>query len=146
MGNSTQLNDLNHTEKEFVLHSVTHPKDSSAEAARQAGITPESARTRAYEMNQKPEIQQAIAELREKIGDGIDVKQLVTDTLTNVAMNGADRDKVNAAVHLGKTQAMFTDVVETTKKDYDDQKLLDEIEEKFGKEARDKAAEELGGE
>jgi len=143
------LNELRDKEQKFVLHAVTNPDASAAESARQAGVAPASARNRGYEMKNTPQIQQAIAELSAKIGDvgDIDIKGLVNSTLINQVMNAkADRDKQTAAIALGKTQAMFTDVVETTAKDYDDKALLDDIEHRFGKEAREIAAQELGEE
>lgn len=139
-------NELDKREAKFVLNIVKG--DNKSEAARNAGYPETSAGQRGSEMSQKPEIQQAIQALKDKVGNvaDIDVKELVNTTLINMAMDNttADRDKLQAVQLLGKTQKMFVDVQETTSKDIDDADLLDEIEISFGKEARDKAAVELG--
>lgn len=148
MENDNIFNDLDESEKRFALHVVTHPEDSAAEAARQAGAPDHSARQRAYELNQRPAVQQAIQALKEKIGsmDKIDVEELVNHSLVDILTNEEThaRDKLNAAQLLGKTKAMFTDKVEQTTKDMTDEELLNEIEKVYGKEARNKAAKDLG--
>ncbi len=147
MENDNIFNGLDNREQKFVLNLVQDDSNAS-QAARDAGFPETSAGQRASEMQKKPEVQQAIAALKEKVGDpdDVDITEFVKTSLLDMASSDevADRDKLNAIQMLGKTQAMFTDKVEQTTKDMSDEELLEEIEKTYGKEARNKAAKDLG--
>ena len=55
----------------------------------------------------------------------------------------APRDRINAAVNLGKTEGMFKDVIETRDITRPEGDFLDEVEREFGKEARENAERKL---
>lgn len=132
--------------REFTLLYFT--KGNKAQAARDIGIKETSAKQRGYQMANDDDVKTLLEEL-ESID--MDMSEVTEDTIKKGILKeavGADasRDRLNAWQMLGKTKGMFVDVQENRnpERDLDDKKLLDEIEQEFGKEARNKAAIDLG--
>lgn len=145
--NNIDFSNLSHREREYVLN-LPKAKGNKSEAARLTGIPSTYAGQEAYKMEQKPEVQKAIEELNKRVGDisNLDIQEVVTKGLMDIALKSkADRDKLNALQLLGKTKAMFTDSY-VEKHEIDNATLLEDFERKYGKEARDKLAIELGEE
>jgi len=129
----------------FALHSMIKP-DNNSESARAAGYEGNRADQRGYELANDSQVQILMEKLKKEIGDtnNINIKELVTQTLVNEVLTAdAPRDRINAAVNLGKTEGMFKDVIETRDITRPEGDFLDEVEREFGKEARENAERKL---
>lgn len=131
--------------QDFAIHSMIKP-DNNSESARVAGYEGKRADQRGYELANDSQVQLLMDKLKREIGDtnNIDIKELVTQTLVNEVLTAdAPRDRINAAVNLGKTEGMFKDVIETKDITRPEGDFLDEVEKEFGKEARENVERKL---
>ena len=129
-------------EKVYALHYVT--SGNKAESARQAGYSDVTARQRGHELSLDPDIQLLVDGLKKYQSSVITEDFIKAGLLKEALTADQSRDRREALHLLAKNKGMMKDVVEQTTITKDDETLLDEIEKRFGNEARDKAAIELG--
>ena len=132
---------------DFAVNSLVS-LGNNAKAARDSGYEGDNSDVRGHQLSNDPQVQLLVEKLKHEVGDvnDIDVKELVTQTLINEMMTAdAPRDRINAAVNLGKTEGMFKDVQEYTNSDTrSTEQMLDDIEKRFGIVARKNAENQLG--
>ena len=129
-------------QKVYALNYVK--SGNKTESARQAGYSNNSAYQRGHEMSLDPDIQLLVDELKKYQASVITEDFIKAGLLKEALTADQSRDRREALHLLAKNKGMMKDVVEQTTITKDDATLLDEIEKRFGREARDKAAIELG--
>jgi phage terminase small subunit len=129
-------------EKRFAVNLVK--TQNKTQAAKEAGCAEGSAGRRGYEMANDPDIQRLINEI-EKYSTEIISEDFIKKGILKESLNAdSSKDRLQALQLLGKTKAMFTDVVEQTNHDKTDEEIIEDIRREFGEEAAEKAKEALG--
>jgi hypothetical protein len=95
-------------------------------------------------LQSRPEIRALVDEIRAYDASLITDDLLRGATLKEMLHAEHSRDRQSAARTLMQTRGMLRDVIEHTTHEMSDTEYLDRLEREFGKEARDRAAEELG--
>lgn len=130
-------------EKSYALHLATTGNQS--EAAKAAGYGGEHVRQQGHKMSKDPRIQ-ALVESVQQYSTDIITDDFIKQGLLKEAMEADNSRDRREALHLiAKTRGMMRDVVEQTNvTKLTDEEYLDKVEQQLGKEARQRAAEELG--
>lgn len=131
-------------DKAYALELVRTGNQSAA--ARAAGASEQRAAQTGREMAHDPKIQQLVDEINQYQNVQL-TEEFVTNALLKEAVKAdAPRDRINALQLLGKTRKlkMFTENIEQTNVDKSDEEFIAQVERMFGKEAADKAREDMG--